>query len=62
MMNDDEHAPIGGMIKRNESTRRKPAPVPLCSPQVPHDLTQVRTQATAVEIQLVTFIIKRVDL
>jgi hypothetical protein len=32
--NDGE---IGGMIgKRNRSTRRKPAPVPLCPPQTPH--------------------------
>jgi hypothetical protein len=28
---------IGGMIgKGNRSTRRKPAPVPLCPPQIPH--------------------------
>jgi hypothetical protein len=32
---DDEE--IGGMIgKGNRSTRRKPAPVPLCPPQTPH--------------------------
>jgi hypothetical protein len=31
---------FGGMRigKGNRSTRRKPAPVPLCSPQIPHDL------------------------
>jgi hypothetical protein len=23
----------------NRSTRRKPAPVPLCPPKIPHDLT-----------------------
>jgi hypothetical protein len=35
---DDEE--IGGMIGRgNRSTRRKPAPVPLCPPQIPHNLT-----------------------
>jgi hypothetical protein len=35
---DDEE--IGGMIDRgNRSTRRKPAPVPLCPPQMLHDLT-----------------------
>jgi hypothetical protein len=28
--------------------RRKPAPVPLCPPQIPHDLTQARTRAAAV--------------
>jgi hypothetical protein len=27
----------------NRSTRRKPAPVPLCPPQIPHDLTWART-------------------
>jgi hypothetical protein len=38
----------GMMIGRgNRSTRRKPAPVPLCPPQIPHDLTWVRTRATA---------------
>jgi hypothetical protein len=31
---------IGGMIGRgNRNTRRKLAPVPLCPPQIPHDLT-----------------------
>jgi hypothetical protein len=30
----------GMMIGRgNRSTRRKPAPVPLCPPRIPHDLT-----------------------
>jgi hypothetical protein len=29
----------------NLSTLRKPDPVPLCPPQIPHDLTFVRTQA-----------------
>jgi hypothetical protein len=32
----------------NRSTRRKPAPVPLLSPQIPHDLNQVRTRASVV--------------
>jgi hypothetical protein len=32
---DDEE--IGGIIDRgNRSTRRKPTPVPLCPPQIPH--------------------------
>jgi hypothetical protein len=32
---------IDGMIdKGTRSTRRKPAPVPLCPPQIPHDLTR----------------------
>jgi hypothetical protein len=33
---DYDDGEIGGMIgKGNRSTRRKPAPVPLCSPQTP---------------------------
>jgi hypothetical protein len=33
----------------NGSTRRVPAPVPLCPPQIPHDLTRARTLAAEVE-------------
>jgi hypothetical protein len=35
---DYDDAEIGGMIigRGNRSTRRKPAPVPLCPPQAPH--------------------------
>jgi hypothetical protein len=32
----------------NRSTRRKPAPVPLCPPQIPYELTWARTRAAAV--------------
>jgi hypothetical protein len=36
---DYDAGEIGGMIGRgNQSTRRKPAPVPLCPPQTPHAL------------------------
>jgi hypothetical protein len=37
---------VGGMRigRGNRNTRRKPASVPLCPPQIPHDLTQVRTR------------------
>jgi hypothetical protein len=46
----DEYGAFGGMRigrgKRN--TQGKPAPVPLCSPQIPHDLTWDRTWAAAV--------------
>jgi hypothetical protein len=37
---DDDYGAVGGMrIGRvNRSTRRKPAPMPLCPPQIPHDL------------------------
>jgi hypothetical protein len=34
--------------KGNRSTRRKPAPVPLYPPQIPHDLTWARIRDTAV--------------
>jgi hypothetical protein len=46
-MRDDECWVAGGVrIDRgNRSTRRKPAPVPLCPPQIPHDLTLARTAA-----------------
>jgi hypothetical protein len=39
---DDEYWAVSGMkIGRGDrSTRRKPAPVPFCSPQIPHDLTR----------------------
>jgi hypothetical protein len=49
-MIDGDCEGIGGMriCRGNRSTRRKPAPVPLCSPQMPHDLTRARTWATAV--------------
>jgi hypothetical protein len=32
----------------NRSTRRKPAPAPLCPPQIRHELTWDRTRASAV--------------
>jgi hypothetical protein len=28
-----------GIGRGNRSTQRKPAPVPLCPPRIPHDLT-----------------------
>jgi hypothetical protein len=39
------------ICRENRSSRRKPAPVPLCPPQIPHDLIQARTQAAAVGSQ-----------
>jgi hypothetical protein len=45
---DYDDGEIGGMIGRgNSSTRRKPAPLPLCLPQTPHS-AQTRTWASAV--------------
>jgi hypothetical protein len=35
----------------NRSTRRKPAPAPLCPPQIPYDQIRARTLAAAVESQ-----------
>jgi hypothetical protein len=39
MIGDGDCGEIGGMKigKGNRSTRRKPAPAPLCPPQIPHD-------------------------
>jgi hypothetical protein len=48
---DYDDGEIGGMIGRgNRSTRRKPAPVPLCPPQTPH-AARTRTRAAAVGSQ-----------
>jgi hypothetical protein len=38
----------------NRSTRRNPAPEPLCPSQIPLDQTRARTQAAAVGSQLLT--------
>jgi hypothetical protein len=51
---DDGDGEIGGMIGRgNGSTRRKPAPVPLCPPQTSH-AARKRTRAAAVGSQRLT--------
>jgi hypothetical protein len=49
-MIDEGCGAVSGMrISRgNGSTRRKPATVPLCPPQIPDDVTWVRTRAAAV--------------
>jgi hypothetical protein len=45
---------IGGMIGRgNRSTRRNPAPMPLCPPQTPH-AARTRTRVAAVGSQRLT--------
>jgi hypothetical protein len=46
MIGEGDCGAIGGMKigKGNRSTRRNPAPAPLCLPQIPHDLTWARTQ------------------
>jgi hypothetical protein len=50
-MIDDECGAVGGMRigRGKQSTKRKPTPVPLYPPQIPHNLTWARTQAAAVE-------------
>jgi hypothetical protein len=50
---DDEE--IGGIMigKGNRSTRRKPAPVPLCPPQTPH-AARTRTWTASVRSQRLT--------
>jgi hypothetical protein len=48
-MDEDNCEAIGGMIgRRNRSTVRKPVSESLCPPQIPHDLTRVRTRVAAV--------------
>jgi hypothetical protein len=40
---------VGGTLGRgNRNTHRKPAPVLLCPPQIPHNLTWARTRVAAV--------------
>jgi hypothetical protein len=52
----DDYGAFGGMRigRGNRSTRRIPAPVQLCQPQIPHDLTWDRTRVAAVGIWLLT--------
>jgi hypothetical protein len=56
MTDDDECGAVGGMRigRGSRSTRRKPAPVPFCPPQIPHDLTWARTRVAAVGSQRLT--------
>jgi hypothetical protein len=52
---DDYDGEFGGMIVRgNRSTRRKPTPIPLCPPQIPHAFGRARTRAAAVGSQRLT--------
>jgi hypothetical protein len=52
----DEDGAIGGMKigRGNRSAQRKPAPVSLWPPQIPHDLTLDRTRATAMRSRRLT--------
>jgi hypothetical protein len=46
---DDDCGAIRGMRigRGNRNTQRRPAPLSLCPPQIPHDLTRARTRAAA---------------
>jgi hypothetical protein len=56
MIDEGDRGAIGGMKigRGNRSTRRKPAPAPLCPPQIPHDQTRARTRAASVGSQRLT--------
>jgi hypothetical protein len=47
---DSDCGAVGGMQigRGNRNTLSKQVPVPLCPPQIPHDLTRVRTRAAEV--------------
>jgi hypothetical protein len=51
-----EHCGRAGKVlgRGNRNTRRKPAPVSFCPPQIPHYPTRVRTRAAAVESRRLT--------
>jgi hypothetical protein len=56
MIDDSDCGAIGGIKcgRGNRSTLRKPAPVPLCPPQIPHHQSWARTQAATVGSQRLT--------
>jgi hypothetical protein len=53
---DYDDGEIGGIKigRGNRRTQRKPAPAPLCPPQIPLDKTRARTRAAAVGSQQLT--------
>jgi hypothetical protein len=53
---DYEDGEFGGINigRGNRSTRRKPAPAPLCPPQIPLHQNRARTRAAAVGSQRLT--------
>jgi hypothetical protein len=56
MIDEDDCGAVGGIKigRGNRSIRRKPAPEPICPPQIPHDQTRARTRAAAVGSQRLT--------
>jgi hypothetical protein len=61
MINDRKE--VGGMKTggRNRSTDRKPAPMPLCPPQIPHNLTWDWTEPVAAVGSLTSWAMARPD-
>jgi hypothetical protein len=55
-MIDGDCGAIGGIKigRGNRSTRKKPAPAPLCPPKIPHDQIRARTRVAAVVSQRLT--------
>ena len=51
---DDGEFGVMKIGRGNRSTRRNPAPAPLCPPQIPLDQTRDRTRAAAVGSQRLT--------
>jgi hypothetical protein len=51
---DGEVGALNGFGRGNRSTRKKPAPMPLCSPQIPLNQTIARTRAAVVGSQRLT--------
>jgi hypothetical protein len=53
---DCEDGEVGGLKigRGNRNTRRKPAPAPICPPQIPLDQTRARMRATTVRSQRLT--------
>jgi hypothetical protein len=56
MIDDGDCGAVGGLKigRGNRSTRRKPAPAPLCPPEISHHQTRARTRAAAVGSQRLT--------
>jgi hypothetical protein len=58
----DECGAVSGMIGRGDgSTRRKPAPVPICPPQIARELSWTRTWAAAVGSRRLTGLTARLQ-
>jgi hypothetical protein len=57
MIGEGDCGATGGMKigRGNRSTWRKPAPAPLCPPQIPLDQTRDRTRAAALPLPYITF-------